>query len=32
MVYENEEPTVADAVAALVINLFTGVVKEDLYG
>ena len=27
-----EEPTVADAVVALVIDLLTGVVKEVLYG
>ena len=30
MVYEKEEPTVADAVFALVIDLLTGVVMEVL--
>ena len=29
---EKEEPTAADAVVALVIDLLTGVVKEVLYG
>jgi hypothetical protein len=31
-VNEKDEPTVADAVVALVIDLLTGVVKEVLYG